>query len=112
MLQEEQSGGGSFNYDVELIHKADAHRDIIRSGMSICDTRVLTCSLCLLLTGHQFESNGKEGNNKETGGGNGSKRSDTVMLRWSTPKSMTLDLHYCSSVYRVTPADVRNHDKE
>ncbi|XP_011402687.2 PREDICTED: protein asunder homolog isoform X2 [Amphimedon queenslandica] len=86
-MKEEQSGGGSFNYDVELIHKADAHRDIIRSG-------------------HQLDSSGKEGNSKETGGGSGSRRSDTVMLRWSTPKSMTLDLHYCSSVYRVTPADV------
>ena len=38
LSQEEQSGGGSFNYDVELIHKADAHRDIIRSGTSICNT--------------------------------------------------------------------------
>ena len=31
-VQEEQSGGGSINYDVELIHDADAHRDIFRAG--------------------------------------------------------------------------------
>ena len=31
---------------------------------------------------------------------------DAVVLRWSTPKSMNLDLQYCSSVCRVTPADV------
>ena len=31
---------------------------------------------------------------------------DAVILRWSTPKTMALDLQYCPSVYRVTPADV------
>jgi hypothetical protein len=31
-LQEEQTGGSSTNYDVELIHLAEAHRDILRAG--------------------------------------------------------------------------------
>ena len=30
--QEEQTGGSSTNYDVELIHLAEAHRDILRAG--------------------------------------------------------------------------------
>ena len=57
--------------------------------------------------GYQVES-GKEGSKdgSASASGSGGKKSETVMLRWSTPKSMTLDLHYCSSVYRVTPADV------
>ena len=43
-----------------------------------------------------------------TGMSQGGRESDkdAVVLRWSTPKSMNLDLQYCSSVYRVTPADV------
>ena len=43
-----------------------------------------------------------------TGMSQGGRESDkdAVILRWSTPKSMNLDLQYCSSVYRVTPADV------
>ena len=31
-LQEEQSGTGSANYDVELIHLSEAHRDVLRGG--------------------------------------------------------------------------------
>ena len=34
---------------------------------------------------------------------------EPVILRWSTPKAMSLDLQYCSSVYRVTPADVSSY---
>lgn len=30
--QEEQVGGSSANYDVELLHHADMHRDILRAG--------------------------------------------------------------------------------
>ena len=37
-VQEEQSGSGSANYDVELIHLSEAHRDILRGG---------TCTQCL-----------------------------------------------------------------
>ena len=32
LVQEEQAGGSSANYDVELIHLAEAHRDILRAG--------------------------------------------------------------------------------
>ena len=32
IFQEEQSGGGSHNYDVELVHLREGHRDIFRAG--------------------------------------------------------------------------------
>ena len=34
-LQEEQSGGGCFNYDVELIHFHETHRDILIAGLLV-----------------------------------------------------------------------------
>jgi hypothetical protein len=79
-MKEEQSGGSSFNYDVELIHMAEAHRDIFRAG-------------------YEIGSNNNQSSDK-------SSHDEPVILRWSTPKSIPLDLHYCSSIYRVTPADV------
>ena len=36
VTQEEQAGGSSANYDVELIHLAEAHRDILRAGACVC----------------------------------------------------------------------------
>ncbi len=30
-----------------------------------------------------------------------------VVLKWSTPKSSSLELQRCTSAYRVTPSDVR-----
>ena len=33
--QEDQSGGNSINYDVELFHHSEAHRDIYRAGYGI-----------------------------------------------------------------------------
>ena len=35
VTQEEQAGGSSANYDVELIHLAEAHRDILRAGVCV-----------------------------------------------------------------------------
>ncbi|KAL5516104.1 hypothetical protein EMCRGX_G001375 [Ephydatia muelleri] len=67
---EEQAGGSSANYDVELIHLAEAHRDILRAVP---------------------KREGKEGS--------------IIYLKWSTPKSTSLDLHFCTSAYRVTPTN-------
>ena len=36
VTQEEQAGGSSANYDGELIHLAEAHRDILRAGACVC----------------------------------------------------------------------------
>ena len=45
VTQEEQAGGSSANYDVELIHLAEAHRDILRAGACVC-----VCVGCCLPT--------------------------------------------------------------
>ena len=42
-VQEEQSGSGSANYDVELIHLAEAHRDILRGGTCIYSLYIYIC---------------------------------------------------------------------
>ena len=31
---------------------------------------------------------------------------DAIMLKWSTPKSTSLELQFCTSAYRVTPMNV------
>jgi hypothetical protein len=33
-------------------------------------------------------------------------RDITVTLKWSTPKSTSMDLQFCTSAYRVTPSNV------
>lgn len=32
-----------------------------------------------------------------------------VTLRWSTPKTTSMDFQFCTSAYRVTPSNVRPH---
>ena len=44
--QEEQSGGGSHNYDVELIHLREGHRDIFRAGIPSLPAYIVT-PLCV-----------------------------------------------------------------
>ena len=31
---------------------------------------------------------------------------DVVLLKWSTPRTTSMDLQFCTSAYRVTPSDV------
>ena len=51
-VQEEQSGSGSANYDVELIHLSEAHRDILRGGRwTLCLTSAL-CGVDTVWGGH------------------------------------------------------------
>ena len=56
-MQEEQSGSGSANYDVELIHLSEAHRDILRGGMIINDVIGFDNDV---IVGVQFRSAGVE----------------------------------------------------
>ena len=35
-------GGSSANYDVELLHHSDMHRDILRAGMSSLPSQFVT----------------------------------------------------------------------
>ena len=47
VTQEEQAGGSSANYDVELIHLAEAHRDILRAGACVCVCGCVFAGCCL-----------------------------------------------------------------
>ena len=60
-LQEDQSGGNSANYDVELYHHKDAHRDILRAGKGVVSG---------------------SGSDKEGSG----RQEVSIKLKWSNPK--------------------------
>ncbi|XP_051029266.1 integrator complex subunit 13 isoform X2 [Phodopus roborovskii] len=78
-MKEEQHANTSANYDVELLHHKDAHADFLRSG----DT-------------HSGGSS-REGPFKET-----------VTLKWCTPRTNSIELHYCTGAYRISPVDVNS----
>jgi hypothetical protein len=79
-MKEEQSGSGSASYDVELIHLSEAHRDILRGGFVLGGGAV-----------------GKKGEKEAK---------DKLSLKWSTPKTSSLELQPCTSAYRVSPTNV------
>ncbi|XP_004634721.1 integrator complex subunit 13 [Octodon degus] len=78
-MKEEQHANTSANYDVELLHHKDAHVDFLKSG----DT-------------HLGGSN-REGPFKET-----------ITLKWCTPRTNNIELHYCTGAYRISPVDVNS----
>lgn len=78
-MKEEQHANTSANYDVELLHHKDAHVDFLKSG----DTHVGGSS--------------REGPFKET-----------VTLKWCTPRTNNIELHYCTGAYRISPVDVNS----
>ncbi|XP_064633447.1 integrator complex subunit 13-like [Lineus longissimus] len=77
-MKEEQNASSSANYDVELLHSRKAHQELIQSGNA---------------EGLIYPS--KEG-----------LYSETITLKWCTPKSNAAELHHCTGAYRVTPVDV------
>lgn len=77
-MKEEQNASSSANYDVELLHSSKAHDELIRSGNV---DGLMTSSKDAIC-------------------------SETVTLKWCTPKSSSAELHYCNGSYRVTPVDV------
>ncbi|XP_041535915.1 integrator complex subunit 13 isoform X4 [Microtus oregoni] len=77
-MKEEQHANTSANYDVELLHHKDAHVDFLRSG----DTH---------------SGGSREGPFKET-----------VTLKWCTPRTNSIELHYCTGAYRISPVDVNS----
>ncbi|XP_064604179.1 integrator complex subunit 13-like isoform X2 [Liolophura sinensis] len=79
-MKEEQNASSSANYDVELLHPADVHVELLKTAH--LDGLVI---------------NSKEGLNIET-----------VTLKWCTPKSNVAELHHCTSVFRITPVDVNS----
>lgn len=79
-MKEEQNASSSANYDVELLHPAAAHDDLFKSEHA---------------EGLVIPS--KEGLPIET-----------APLKWCTPKSSVIELHNCSSAYRICPVDVNS----
>ncbi|XP_059538409.1 integrator complex subunit 13 isoform X3 [Myotis daubentonii] len=78
-MKEEQHANTSANYDVELLHHKDAHVDFLKSG----DTHLGGSS--------------REGSFKET-----------ITLKWCTPRTNNIELHYCTGAYRISPVDVNS----
>ncbi|XP_015924548.1 integrator complex subunit 13 isoform X2 [Parasteatoda tepidariorum] len=81
-MKEEQNASSSANYDVELLHPASAHNEVFKTGVG--NTEGIQTAV-------------KEGQLYET-----------VTLKWCTPRSSSVELHYCTSSFRITPVDVNN----
>lgn len=79
-MKEEQNANSSANYDVELLHPAAVHSDIMKQEQA---------------EGIIIPS--KEG-----------LPTTTITLKWCTPKSNVVELHNCSGAYRITPVDVNS----
>uniref|UniRef100_A0A8C5KH94 Integrator complex subunit 13 n=1 Tax=Jaculus jaculus TaxID=51337 RepID=A0A8C5KH94_JACJA len=78
-MKEEQHANTSANYDVELLHHKDAHVDFLKSGDA------------------HLGGSSREGPFKET-----------VTLKWCTPRTNHIELHYCTGAYRISPVDVNS----
>ncbi|XP_030070738.1 integrator complex subunit 13 isoform X1 [Microcaecilia unicolor] len=77
--QEEQHANTSANYDVELLHHKEAHVDFLKSA------------------GDAHVGNNRDATVKET-----------VTLKWCTPRTNSVELHYCTGAYRISPVDVNS----
>nr|XP_028602868.1 integrator complex subunit 13 isoform X3 [Podarcis muralis] len=78
-MKEEQHANTSANYDVELLHHKEAHVDFLKSG------------------DNHMGGSSKEGALKET-----------VTLKWCTPRTNSVELHYCTGAFRISPVDVNS----
>uniref|UniRef100_A0A8C7ZJW9 Integrator complex subunit 13 n=1 Tax=Oryzias sinensis TaxID=183150 RepID=A0A8C7ZJW9_9TELE len=87
-MKEEQHANTSANYDVELLHHRDAHLEFFKSG---CFFPPLPGDL------HMAGTSTRENNFKET-----------VTLKWCTPRTNNIELHYCTGAYRISPTDVNS----
>ncbi|KAM9823748.1 integrator complex subunit 13 [Neosynchiropus ocellatus] len=79
-MKEEQHANTSANYDVELLHHRDAHLEFFKSGDL-----------------HMAGTSTRENSLKET-----------ITLKWCTPRSNIIELHYCTGAYRISPTDVNS----
>uniref|UniRef100_H3DMA8 Integrator complex subunit 13 n=1 Tax=Tetraodon nigroviridis TaxID=99883 RepID=H3DMA8_TETNG len=81
-MKEEQHANTSANYDVELLHHRDAHLEFFKNGAGD-----------LHMAGTSTRENGLK---------------ETVTLKWCTPRSNNIELHYCTGAYRISPTDVNS----
>lgn len=82
-MKEEQNASSSANYDVEIVHPYMAHFDLFKS------LAINVEGLCVKTS--------REG-----------VTYDTVSLKWCTPRSSSVELHYCTSSYRITSIEVNS----
>ncbi|XP_067860771.1 integrator complex subunit 13 isoform X2 [Heptranchias perlo] len=87
-MKEEQHANTSANYDVELLHQKDAHTELLRSEGKNMAPITFDPHLC---------SSNRDGAVK-----------DTVTLKWCTPRTNNVELHYCTGAYRISPVDVNS----
>uniref|UniRef100_A0A3Q3LJ76 Integrator complex subunit 13 n=1 Tax=Mastacembelus armatus TaxID=205130 RepID=A0A3Q3LJ76_9TELE len=85
-MKEEQHANTSANYDVELLHHRDAHLEFFKSGGCIY-------TWDLHMAGTSTRENGLK---------------ETVTLKWCTPRTNSIELHYCTGAYRISPTDVNS----
>lgn len=78
-MKEEQNASSSANYDVEIVHPKEVHQDMIRSGVAD--------SLKVPKEGCEYS---------------------TIPLKWCTPRTNAVELHYTLVACRVTPVDVNS----
>ncbi|KAI1301481.1 hypothetical protein HDE_02938 [Halotydeus destructor] len=78
-MKEEQNASSSANYDVEIVHPAEAHLDIYKLA-NVDSVRTI-----------------KEGVGY-----------DTISLKWCTPRTNTVELHFTTEACRFTPVDVNS----
>ncbi|CAG2114889.1 unnamed protein product, partial [Medioppia subpectinata] len=79
-MKEEQNASSSANYDVEILHSNKAHSDSFRSGL------INNEDVCMQ-TSNDYH---------------------TIKLRWITPRTNALELHYCTTAHRITSVDVNS----
>ncbi|XP_062928375.1 integrator complex subunit 13 isoform X1 [Mobula hypostoma] len=95
-MKEEQHANTSANYDVELLHQKDAHTELLRS-----EGKNMTPISCDHIKGKKVDphlsNSNRDGSIKET-----------VTLKWCTPRTNNIELHYCTGAYRISPVDVNS----
>ncbi|XP_019353893.1 integrator complex subunit 13 isoform X3 [Alligator mississippiensis] len=96
-MKEEQHANTSANYDVELLHHKEAHVDFIKSA---CLAESKRCQ--------KERGSNKTGDNHIGGNSREGTFKETVTLKWCTPRTNSVELHYCTGAYRISPVDVNS----
>ncbi|CAG2173838.1 unnamed protein product [Oppiella nova] len=82
-MKEEQNASSSANYDVEIVHSSEAHTDSFKTGL------ISTEGVCVKTFREGFSY-------------------DTITLKWCTPRTNAVELHYCTTAHRITSVDVNS----
>ncbi len=82
-MKEEQNASSSANYDVEIVHPSIAHTDLFKSGSFGAE------GVCVKAFREGFSY-------------------DTITLKWCTPRTNAVELHYCTTAHRITSVDVNS----